>query len=75
MECPVCGRVYEVEERKRFTTVMIKGEQAAYEERYYYCENADEDENEFETGSMMNENLMNARNAYRLKYGLPKAPE
>ncbi len=29
-----------------------------------------EDENEFETASMTNENLLNARNAYREKHGL-----
>ncbi|MCM1540313.1 MAG: DUF4065 domain-containing protein [Blautia sp.] len=70
MECPLCDKIHEVEERKRFTTVAIKGEEVSYEERYYYCANADEDENEFESGSMTNENLLNARNAYRVKHGL-----
>ena len=41
-----------------------------YEERFYFCENADEEENEFETGRMTNENLLRARNAYRIKIGL-----
>ena len=37
--------------------------------------NADEDENEFETGTMTNENLLNARNAYRVKMGLLTSDE
>lgn len=70
MECPLCGRVHEIEERKRATTAIIKGEEVSCEERFYFCANADEDENEFETGNMANENLLNVRNAYRIKMGL-----
>lgn len=70
MECPLCDKVHEIEERKRTTTAIIKGEEVAYEERVYFCANSDEDECEFETASMTNENLLNARNAYRVKMGL-----
>lgn len=70
MECPLCDSIHEIEERKRTTTTIIKGEEVIYEEKYYFCENSDEGENEFETGKMMNENLLNARNAYRTKMGL-----
>lgn len=70
MSCPLCEKTHEVEERKRMTTITIKGVEVAYEERDYFCANADEDENEFETGSMTNENLLNARNAYRVKMGI-----
>lgn len=70
MNCPVCDKTHEVEERRRVSTIAIKGEEVTYEERFYFCANADEDENEFETGSMINENLLNARNAYRNKMGL-----
>ncbi len=70
MNCPLCDRTHEVEERKRTTTITLKGEEVTYEERFYFCGNADEDENEFETGAMTNENLLNARNAYRIKMGL-----
>lgn len=70
MECPICDKIHEVEERKRFSTITIKGEKVDYEERFYLCANADEDVNEFETGSMTNQNLLNARNAYRVKHGL-----
>ena len=70
MNCPLCDKTHEVEERKRVTSIVLKGEEVTYEERFYFCANADEDENEFETGTMTNENLLNARNAYRIKKGL-----
>lgn len=70
MECPLCDKVHEIEERKRVTTTIIKGEEVSYEERFYFCANADEEENEFETAAMTNENLLNARNEYRRKKGL-----
>lgn len=70
MNCPLCGKTHEVEERKRISSIVLKGEEINYEERFYFCVNADENENEFEIGSMTNENLLNARNAYRIKKGL-----
>ena len=75
MDCPLCDKTHEVEERKRNATITIKGEKVTYEERFYFCANADEEENEFETGSMANENLLNARNAYRVKQGLLTSDE
>ena len=57
------------------TTITIKGKEVVYEERFYFCANADEDENEFENGAMTNENLLNARNAYRVKMGLLTSDE
>ena len=69
MSCPLCGKTHEVEERKGIATISLKGEKVTYEERFYFCENADEDDNEFETGSMINENLLNARSAYEVKTG------
>ncbi len=74
-DCPLCDKTHEIEERKRLATITLKGEKVTYEERFYYCANADEDENEFETGSMTNENLLNARNAYRVKHGLLTSDE
>lgn len=68
--CPLCDKVHEIEERKRTASTVVKGEKVTYEERFYYCANSDEDENEFESGAMTNENLLNARNAYREKMGL-----
>lgn len=75
MSCPLCDKTHEVEERKRITTITLKGEEVTYEERFYFCTNADEDENEFETGAMTNENLLNARNAYRVKKELLTSDE
>ena len=75
MSCPLCDKTHEIEERKRTTTIIIKGEEVTYDERFYFCANSDEDENEFETGAMTNENLLNARNAYRVKMGLLTSDE
>ena len=72
MSCPLCEKTHEVEERKRMTTITLKGMEVTYKERFYYCVNAVEDENEFETGAMTNENLLNARNAYRVKMGITR---
>ncbi len=75
MNCPVCDMEHEVEARKRKVSMLFKDEEIIYEETYYYCENAREEENEFEVGSMTNQNLMNARNAYRIKKGLLTSDE
>ncbi len=75
MECPLCDKTHEIDERKRITTTIIKGEEVTYEERFYFCANVEEDESEFETGKMTNENLLCARNAYRIKMGLLTSDE
>lgn len=75
MSCPLCDKSHEIEERKRYTSIIIKDEEVTYEERFYFCANADEEENEFESASMTNENLLNARNAYRVKKGLLTSEE
>ena len=70
MECPICDKVHEIEERTRITELIIKGEEVNYVETYYLCPNSDEDENEFVTGKMMNDNFLNARNEYRKAHDL-----
>ncbi|MGN0379281.1 MAG: type II TA system antitoxin MqsA family protein [Butyrivibrio sp.] len=75
INCPLCGRTHDVEERSRIATITLKGEEVTYEERFYFCANSDEDENEFETGPMTNKNLLNARNAYRIRMGLLTSDE
>ena len=65
VECPICDKIHEIEERSRIDKTIIKGEEVAYEETYYFCVNSDEDESEFVTGKMLNDNLFNARNMYR----------
>lgn len=71
MDCPLCDTAHEVEERKRVIAVTIKGEKVEYEERFYFCANSGEDDSEFEPVFMVNENMLNARNAYRKKLKLP----
>ena len=58
MDCPICDKIHEIEERSRI------------EETYYFCVNSDEDESEFVTGKMLNDNLLNARNMYRKAHNL-----
>ena len=57
------------------TSITIKGDKVFYEEHFFCCVNVDEEENEFETGAMANDNLMNARNAYRVLHGLLTSEE
>ena len=75
MDCPLCDKKHDVEERKRLASITIKGDKVDYEEHFFYCINADEEEREFETGAMANENLLNARNAYRVLHGLLTSEE
>lgn len=70
IDCPICDEIHEVEIRERQTSTIIKGEKVSYLEKVYFCCNADDDECEFETGKLVNENLLRARNAYREKHGL-----
>ena len=75
MECPLCDKIHEIEERTRIAKTIIKGEEVNYEETYYFCLNSDEGENEFVTGKMENENLLNARNEYRRAHELLTSDE
>lgn len=75
MECPLCDTTHEIEERKRTIMTIIKGDEVTYEERFYFCANVDEEESEFENGALVNENLLNARNAYRVKHNLLTSDE
>lgn len=70
MECPLCDKEHEIEERTRISHITIKREVVEYKETYYLCKNSDEEENEFVLAKMNDINLMNARNAYRKKKGL-----
>lgn len=74
MDCPICDKVHNVEERKRLTQINIKGDVVEYEEVYYSCSEYEE-ENEFVTGKLSNMNLLCARNAYRKKHKLLTSDE
>jgi len=70
LNCPLCNKVHVIEERKGITQAIIKGEVVDYEHVYYCCTLSDEEENEFIPAGIMDENLLRARNAYRVKKGL-----
>lgn len=70
IDCPICDEIHEVEVRERQASTVIKGEKVNYLEKVFYCCNADDDDCEFETGKLLNENLLRARNAYRKNHGL-----
>lgn len=75
MECPVCGKMHEVEERVRTTGIIMKGENISYEERFCICTGSDGDKSEFKTKDILDSNQMAARNAYRKTHGLLTADE
>ena len=38
MDCPLCDKTHEVEERKRFATIILKGEEVTYEESFIFVQ-------------------------------------
>ena len=62
MQCPVCGRKHEVEELSHKATTIIKNEEVKYDESFYICREVVED-NEFETGELINRNIRKAQNS------------
>ena len=75
MDCPICGKSHTVQEYEDETNVEIKNDEVKYREHYFYCVNANEDEHKFVNGQMMNKNMQNACNAYRIKHGLLTSDE
>ena len=73
--CPICGKLHFIEERCRRAETVIKGQSVCYDQKYYFCSNASEDENEYESGAMLNINLLNALNAYRKQNNLLTSDE
>lgn len=74
-DCPICNQTHLLEKRKRITQGIVKGEVVDYEEIYYLCEISDEEENEFVSAGIMDENLLRARDAYRTLKGLLTSSE
>ena len=75
MDCPLCNKTHSLEQRKRLTQSIIKDEVVDYEEIYFLCPLSDEDENEFVSAGLMDENLLRARDSYRKKKGLLTSEE
>ena len=66
-DCPICDKVHTIEKRKRITQGLVKGEVVEYIEVYFLCPNADQDQdNEYVSAGMMDENISRAREAYRI---------
>lgn len=65
LECPLCGKLHQVELRKRNASATVKGETVSYQEQYYLCKNIADDDNEFVPARMMDANLLEVRDAYR----------
>ncbi|MBN2796458.1 MAG: DUF4065 domain-containing protein [Clostridia bacterium] len=70
INCPVCGVTHMVEKRLRETQALFKGEVVNYEEVYFLCDKADDEENEFVPAKVMDSNLLKVRDAYRKAKGL-----
>lgn len=37
MSCPLCDKIHEIEEKKKITTITLKGKGVSYEKRFYFC--------------------------------------
>ncbi|MBQ6860613.1 MAG: DUF4065 domain-containing protein [Clostridia bacterium] len=72
MECPYCGESTEVHSVTRKTSMEIKNQTIEYQETFYKCNSCDE---EFEVGKCTNDNLLAARDAYRIKNNLLTSSE
>lgn len=75
MSCPICGETHMVEKRSRETQALFKGDVVDYEEIYFICNQADDEEDEFVPAKVMDSNLLKVRNAYRVAKGLLTSDE
>jgi len=76
MDCPICGEQHLLEKHSRVSRTIIKDERVEFNEVYFLCSNAiGSDYCEFVPGSLLNENLLNARNEYRKNHGLLTSDE
>ncbi|ERJ11078.1 type II TA system antitoxin MqsA family protein [Haloplasma contractile] len=75
IECPFCNHVHLVEKRTRQTQALVKGEVVNYEEIYFLCDESKEEENEFIPAGIMDQNLLQVRDAYRKEKNLLTSSE
>ena len=66
-DCPICNKTHLLEMRKGLKRAIIKGDIVEYEAVYFLCTMSNEEENEFVSAGLMDENLERARDAYRTK--------
>lgn len=75
-DCPFCDEVHTIEKRTRLGSILIKGEPVKFNETYFFCPNhKNDDENEFVSAELMDKNMQNARNAYRINHNLLTSDE
>ena len=75
-DCPMCDKVHEVEKHKERAAMKIKGETVEYAAEYYACpKNGIEGENKWTPAGMLDENLLRARDAYRINHNLLTSEE
>lgn len=74
-DCPFCNKIHSLEQRKRLSESIVKGETVDFEEIYFLCPLSDEEENEFVPAGLMDENFLRARDSYRKKRGLLTSDE
>ncbi|MCR4889665.1 MAG: DUF4065 domain-containing protein [Ruminococcus sp.] len=69
--CPMCKKHPAIILKEKAKTI-IKDEEVEYEEKVYFCSTLGEDDEDayFIPPKVMNENLLNAKNAYRMMKGL-----
>lgn len=65
--CPFCDKEHDIEIMETHSECLIKNEKVNYIEKYYYCKECDE---EFADGELIDQNLQNARDQYRIKHQL-----
>lgn len=74
-DCPFCDKEHLLEKRMRKSIVTVKNEPTEYDEIYFLCPETDEEENEFVSAKLMDENLLRARDNYRKKHKLLTSKE
>ena len=74
-KCPICGEKHELNAKVRKDKIRIKGIEIEYDEMYFICSKFNDKESEFVTAKIFDENLLNARNEYRKKFGLLTSDE
>ena len=74
-KCPICGEMHELNAKVRKNKIDIKGIEIEYDEMYFSCPRFNDEESEFCTAKIFDENLLNARNEYRKRFGLLTSDE
>lgn len=75
MYCPFCNKTHMLNKYDRETQGIVKGKIVKYKETVFSCPLTDEEENEFVPAKIMDDNLLNARDAFRSSSGLLTSQE